>query len=207
MERANNIWKNIVSITQTLLQFSNDTFLKLAEMAQNSPYEFYMAVAAVVLTLLGFYFIPPFLRRKRLSKLRAKKKDECQRSIAQLKHRLKMNGELSSDKRKEIVNLSLTQLIAKLQSGELSALHALEAYQSKALDVHDKTNCLIEPIWEAEIWALEADGLQGPKPPLHGVPVSIKDLFGIEGYDSTIHEFSLCPHIWKTLQISNSDAI
>ena len=54
------------------------------------------------------------------------------------------------------------------------------------MQVHEKTNCLVEPIWEAEIWALEADGLSGPKPPLHGVPVSIKDQFGIKGYDSAI---------------------
>ena len=186
MEPANGIWDKIVSSTQTVFQFSNETFLKIMEMRKTSPNEFYIAVVVGLLTLLGFYFIPSFVRRTRLRKLRVKKKEQCERSIAQLKHRLELNEELSTEQRKDIVNLSLTQLIAKLQSGELSALHALEAYQSKALEVHEKTNCLIEPIWEAETWALEADGLQGPKPPLHGVPVSVKDLFGIEGYDSTI---------------------
>ena len=37
-----------------------------------------------------------------------------------------------------------------------------------------------------QAWALEADALTGPKPPLHGVPVSLKDQFGVKGYDSTL---------------------
>ncbi len=33
---------------------------------------------------------------------------------------------------------------------------------------------------------MEADAMTGPKPPLHGVPVSLKDQFGVKGYDSTL---------------------
>ncbi len=44
----------------------------------------------------------------------------------------------------------------------------------------------MELITEAEQWAREADAQVGPRGALHGVPVSVKDLFGVEGYDSTV---------------------
>ena len=49
------------------------------------------------------------------------------------------------------MNLPLQELIEKLQNGSLSAVHALEAYRAKSLAVHEKTNCLTELIWEAEV--------------------------------------------------------
>ena len=52
--------------------------------------------------------------------------------------------------------------------------------------MHNETNCLVEPILEADEWAKQADMLVDPKPLLHGVPVSVKDIFGVEGYDSTV---------------------
>ncbi len=68
-----------------------------------------------------------------------------------LKQKLDHQAELSQEKREEIVNLPLPELIEKLQDGSLTAVHALEAYRAKALAVHEKTNCFTEVIWEAEV--------------------------------------------------------
>ncbi|KAI0228828.1 Fatty-acid amide hydrolase 1 [Lamellibrachia satsuma] len=92
---------------------------------------------------------------------------------------------LSEAKRHEILRLSLSELVEKLQSGELKAVDVLHAYQWQALAVHKKTNCLVEPILEAEALALACDAGQRPGP-LCGVPVSLKDCYGLKGYDCTV---------------------
>lgn len=93
-------------------------------------------------------------------------------------------GPVDEDKEAVIVGLSFTELQSKLRSGDLKALEVLRAYQRKALNVHKDLNCLTEPIFEAEAIAVELDLLRpNQRGPLHGIPVSIKDSFFIEGYD------------------------
>ena len=136
--------------------------------------------------MFGMWIGPKLWRRHKFATLRRKKREACKQAIKSLEQRLETGGQLTKDKVEEITSLSLMELVDRLQRGTLSAVHALEAYQRKALGVHEKTNCLVEPILEAEEWARQADMVVGSKPPLHGVPMSIKDLFGIEGYDSTV---------------------
>ncbi len=174
------------SKAQAMIEFIGSTVQEVGQNAKNAPAEVRMAGVIVAATILGFYVIPAFLRRRALSKLRQQKQDERRQNMMKLKQKLEHQAELSQEKRDAIVNLSLQELIEKLQNGTLSAVHVLEAYRAKALAVHEKINCLVEPIWEAEIWAMEADSMTGPKPPLHGVPVSLKDQFGVKGYDSTL---------------------
>ncbi|KAI0242444.1 Fatty-acid amide hydrolase 1, partial [Lamellibrachia satsuma] len=92
---------------------------------------------------------------------------------------------LSEANRHEILLLNLVELVEKLKSSQLKAVDALNAYQWKALEVHKKTNCLIEPILEAEALAQACDDGQRPGP-LCGVPVSLKDCYGLKGYDCTV---------------------
>ena len=137
-------------------------------------------------TLLLMWCAPKLWRRQKLARLREKKKEECRRAVKMLQDRLDIQGRLSHERVEEITSLPLMELIDLLQNDQLSAVDTLEAYQRKALEVHNKTNCLVEPILEADEWAKQADMLVGPKTLLHGVPVSLKDLFGVEGYDSTV---------------------
>ncbi len=75
--------------------------------------------------------------------------------------------QISAERQKEITSMSLAELTAALQSNEVSAAEALVSYQMAALEVHEKTNCLVEPLWEAEVskamvgwknWNLESVG-------------------------------------------------
>ena len=59
--------------------------------------------------------------------------------------------QISAERQKEITSMSLAELTAALQSNEVSAAEALVSYQMAALEVHEKTNCLVEPLWEAEV--------------------------------------------------------
>ena len=59
--------------------------------------------------------------------------------------------------------MTFSELRAALQSGDVSAVEALHSYQAKALDVHSRTNCLVEPIWEAEVRAQSAISIRMSK--------------------------------------------
>ncbi|WKY13638.1 hypothetical protein Q1695_004458 [Nippostrongylus brasiliensis] len=93
------------------------------------------------------------------------------------------------EKRKEIVALPLLELRERLQRDELTAKLALEAYVWKAMQAQSKYNCCIEAIREAFDTAAEADKLwsgAAEKPPLYGIPFSVKGNFFMPGYDCTI---------------------
>ncbi|BGP47671.1 Serine/threonine kinase mps1 [Rhodotorula kratochvilovae] len=85
----------------------------------------------------------------------------------------------------------LEELVEKLADGRYSAVEVTTAYCKRAAIAHQLTNCLTE-IYFAEAIArareldasLEATG--SPAGPLHGVPISLKDQFDIEGRELTM---------------------
>ncbi|ELT88038.1 hypothetical protein CAPTEDRAFT_225540 [Capitella teleta] len=93
-----------------------------------------------------------------------------------------MQNKISSERREFILSQSMSQLLAQLKEGNVSPTEALHVYQLKALDVHDVTNCLIEPITEAEDQAkfLAANYATLKDKPLYGLPISVKDNYGIK---------------------------
>jgi len=67
----------------------------------------------------------------------------------------------------------------------------LTAYAKRALQAHEKTNCLTEIMITDEEGRLEQNSGIGAtvrqgKRPLEGVPVSLKDTVSVAGYDSCI---------------------
>ncbi len=59
--------------------------------------------------------------------------------------------QLSDERREAITRMTFAQLRAALRSGDVRASEALHAFQAAALRAHENTNCLVEPIWEAEV--------------------------------------------------------
>ncbi|KAF9530362.1 amidase [Crepidotus variabilis] len=84
-----------------------------------------------------------------------------------------------------------TEIVSHIEKGRWTASYVLEAYIKRAVYAHEQTNCLTEVFFpRARKQAAELDAefiltkkLRGP---LHGVPVSIKDQFKIEGVDNSI---------------------
>lgn len=82
-------------------------------------------------------------------------------------------------------------LLHKLASRQLSSLEVTKAFAKRAMVVHQLTNCCTEIFLEDAFERarqlddyLEQTGeIIGP---LHGLPVSIKDLFHVKGVDSCI---------------------
>ncbi|XP_046552493.1 fatty-acid amide hydrolase 1-like isoform X1 [Haliotis rubra] len=114
----------------------------------------------------------------------SKKRSQLEASMNKLRQQL-YQYPLSLTTREYILSLSLTDLQHKLQRGDLTAMDVLRAYQSRALEVDEKMNCVVEPILEAEELAMLCDSKTDPKGPLHGIPVSVKENIELKGYDCT----------------------
>uniref|UniRef100_A0A914V9B0 fatty acid amide hydrolase n=1 Tax=Plectus sambesii TaxID=2011161 RepID=A0A914V9B0_9BILA len=147
-----------------------------------------------ILALIGVLTAIYWLRRRsargrQVAKLQMaieRRVEERQRSIDGVRKSL---DSIDASVRSAIQTLSFSQLVESLQEGKYSAAQALRAYQEKAIAAHEKTNCLTLFIHEAESWAAELDekakSSDYKKPPLFGIPVSIKECVNVKGYDQT----------------------
>lgn len=144
--------------------------------------------ACIVGLLFGVGLLLRWVRRGRrkreMDRLRSIKQWERQIALENMEQ-LTESSQMETNFVKKITDLDIGKLLEQLQKGQLTALEVLRAYQIKAIEVHKKTNCLVEPIVEAEEWARELDQRQH-RGPLHGLPISIKDCIAIKGYDSTV---------------------
>jgi fatty acid amide hydrolase len=89
----------------------------------------------------------------------------------------------------DITRLSAAELAGHIASGELSAQEVVEAYLSGITRVHRRLNALAVPLFEqARAAAAAADAARDRGEalgPLHGVPVTIKEMFDVEGTPTT----------------------
>ena len=83
----------------------------------------------------------------------------------------------------DILRLTTSEVVSRVQAGKLEPIDVLRAYGKKALKAQEATNCLTEVmIRQAEEWSKHCN-LKGP---LAGMPVSLKDTAGVAGYDACI---------------------
>lgn len=135
--------------------------------------------------IIGVWILSYWYKRMKIKSKIKSRHSETQASIKKLEEYLGENG-ITDKKQAEILKLSLMELWVKLQSGQLTAVESVKAYQAKAVEVNKRLNCLVEPVWEAEPEALQCDMEQSEKKGLlHGIPISIKENYYIQGYEST----------------------
>ena len=84
-----------------------------------------------------------------------------------------------------------TLLLKQLAAKQLSAVNVVTAYSKRAALAHQLTICCTEMFWEKAVATAKAldehlERTGKTVGPLHGLPISIKDQFDIEGQDSTI---------------------
>jgi amidase len=105
--------------------------------------------------------------------------------------------QLLSERELEITeNYNVPQLVEQITSTKYTAVEVLNAFSHRAAIATQLTNCCTELLFH---YALERAKFldnylkENKKPfgPLHGVPISVKDLFNIPGYDSTLGFVSL----------------
>lgn len=90
----------------------------------------------------------------------------------------------------EILKLDVKNLATFIAAGKISAVEALSAYITRARKIHAATNAIIAWVPEAEEEAKAADIYlsQTGKTlgPLHGVPFTVKDHYGVVGLPLTM---------------------
>ncbi|VDK88162.1 unnamed protein product [Litomosoides sigmodontis] len=91
-------------------------------------------------------------------------------------------------KRMHILSLSLLELRDELQNDSLTAVDVLNAFVWKAEMVQREINCIVdfldESFGQAQSLDAQWNKISG-KPPLFGIPFSVKGNFNIKGYDCT----------------------
>ncbi|KAL2816394.1 amidase signature domain-containing protein [Aspergillus cavernicola] len=108
-------------------------------------------------------------------------------------HNVQVRSRLDDDSSiQEITDIdNIPALVEQLRKGSFTAEQVTRAYIRRATVAHQLTNCITEVIFDhAFIQARELDRIFSEtgqlKGPLHGVPVTVKDQFNVNGYDSTI---------------------
>lgn len=98
-------------------------------------------------------------------------------------------------------------LLRRLSSGELSSLELTRAFAKRAALAHQLTTCCTEIFFEEAFAAASALDTHLATTgttvgPLHGLPVSIKDLFSVKGVDTSIGGPSLlCQRIHGNISL------
>lgn len=90
-----------------------------------------------------------------------------------------------------------TSLLARLATGQLTSQAVTLAFCKRAAIAQQLTNCLTEIFFSAALSRaqhLDAEFAKTGKPvgPLHGLPISLKDMFDVRGVDSSIGIAALC---------------
>lgn len=96
-----------------------------------------------------------------------------------------------SDAELNITETPAPDLLCALRSGSLTSEEVTTAFCKRAAIAHQVTNCLTTIMFEEGIAAAklldQALKLTGkPVGPLHGLPVSLKDCFEVQGYPAAI---------------------
>lgn len=85
--------------------------------------------------------------------------------------------------------LSASELAARIRAGEISAQEAVEAHIARIEAVNPRINAVVFKLYDqahAEARAADERRARGePLPPLHGVPLTVKDQFLLKGTPST----------------------
>ncbi|EIW83689.1 amidase signature enzyme [Coniophora puteana RWD-64-598 SS2] len=94
-----------------------------------------------------------------------------------------------SEKHAVYLGATASEIADHISKGEWTATEVVEAFIARAALAQAKTNCLTEVLFaDARRQAEELDDefarTKQTRGPLHGVPVSFKDQFDIEGFDS-----------------------
>ncbi|XP_014767730.1 fatty-acid amide hydrolase 1 [Octopus bimaculoides] len=141
-----------------------------------------------ILVVSGTAFLFSLFNRLRMrGKVKRAMKEAYNKRAEQLKSLKEklQKSSLTKEMRNKILSLDIVQLQKRLKDRSLKAIDVLHAYQYKALEAQEKTNCLTAIIPEAEELALKCDSVPYVTKPLHGIPISLKENIIYKGLHTT----------------------
>ena len=145
----------------------------------------YNTLLITIVVLACGVFLLKGVRYSRLASKRNKKINQRLEALKKLQALVEQSA-LSAEREQEILDHDIQTLQTKLKSGEFEPQEVLLAYGERALVVNEDVNCIVEPLFEAFDAAEDLSKSGSKNGILYGIPISIKDNFGIKGYDCTI---------------------
>ena len=164
----------------------------LSSFASSSSPLLRLAALLVLFSLTGAAVRRLLLLRSIMSRLQAvkqRKEQQLARQVAAVRAADDRELTLLSDGERRILSLSAGELLEKLRGRQLTARSVLLALIRQTLRLQSKCNILSEPNFSSALQQAEQlDGpqQQSPLPPLHGLPISLKDSVGVQGLDCTL---------------------
>ena len=123
--------------------------------------------------------------RRLVGRVREENRASLRAGTERLARQVEESG-LDREQLKAVTGLSWADFVSQLQSGQLSAVTAVTAYQAAALQVAERTNCVTQWLEGAVEEARRLDQLPAAsRGPLHGVPVSVKECYEVAGTFAT----------------------
>ncbi|CAJ0959426.1 unnamed protein product, partial [Mesorhabditis belari] len=145
--------------------------------------KFVITSAGLVTAYFATHCVKDYLHKQRLHEIVEKRQTERNESLRRADE---FSRKITEARRNQISNMDFDTLLAALKSGEVKPTEALHTYQWKALQAHKRTNCITLFIKEADDWALQLEkSPPEPRPPLYGMPMSLKECVPVKGYDVT----------------------
>ena len=87
----------------------------------------------------------------------------------------------------ELTGLSASELARLIASRQLSATDAVKAHIKRIEELDGRVHSVVVPLFEEALAeAAKADGMSAQGRPLHGVPVTVKEVFHVKGTASTV---------------------
>ncbi|KAJ1356676.1 hypothetical protein KIN20_014415 [Parelaphostrongylus tenuis] len=146
--------------------------------------------ALVVLFLIyRFVYIKLWCFQEKCRQAIERRKKVRSSGFSDFRNRVDASNPEALEKYKRILSFGFLDLRSRLQRDELTAVEVLKAYVWKAMQVQERLNCCMEVIKEAFDVAAEADSRWSgvkDKPPMYGIPFSVKGNFYVPGYDCCI---------------------
>ncbi|KAA3674354.1 fatty acid amide hydrolase [Paragonimus westermani] len=122
--------------------------------------------------------------------------EQKRNAIKQSIHKVKPNNttvRMNSGNTTQLTELSLSELQRKIRDRSVTPLDILHSFQSKVVELHEKGNAgICEFILEAEQQVNQLKGVDATSSDLYGIPVSIKELCSVSGYDVTFGLLKFC---------------
>jgi Asp-tRNA(Asn)/Glu-tRNA(Gln) amidotransferase A subunit family amidase len=135
-----------------------------------------------------YAWLDTFAARRRCREKQEQRAKAIEKAKETLKHEPAqvLPDELVEELRAE----GIEAICARIARREFTATQLVKTFSQRALEAHDRFNCLTEIMIEDALEEAkrldEALASKGPVGPMHGLPISIKDCINVAGYDSCI---------------------
>lgn len=163
----------------------------------------FISIFSLAIFYLAFYLINRFFAQKKARRydyLSKENRKQQQKKIENFKANFPQPIKSKYD---SILSASVCELVKNVSNGIWSAESVVLTYCWKASEVHEKTNCLTEILFEEALeLAKNMDNLPDTEKTgsLFGVPVSLKDCIDVAGFPSSVGIIN-----WR-MQFANENA-